>query len=160
MSWQHHCVFLTSVEPHSRWHLSHNLYLGCPGIPVVSKRHKVTSADHPIQINGRWPHPIAMSGMLLHPLIAHLWRLAALPSLEGLFLHVLICCSHSFSSPWWHSQWLNNLLHGVDSHFYLCSSPGPINWTPHAKLNVLCFAIEKPLIEQVPSKEQGCLLQP
>ena len=49
-------------------------------------------------------------------------------------------------------------LHDVDCHFYLHSSPSPINRTPQAKLNILCIAIGKPLLEQAPLKEQDCLI--
>ena len=83
-----------STECHSRWHLWPNFLLDCLGIPAASERHKVTNADHHIQMNRRWPHPITMSGMLLHPWISCLWRLASVPSLRGLFLHMLICWSH------------------------------------------------------------------
>ena len=48
-------------------------------------------------------------------------------------------------------------LHGVNGHVHLCSSPGPTDWTTQAEPNIPCIAIEEPLLEGKPSKEQDCL---
>ena len=51
-------------------------------------------------------------------------------------------------------------LHHIYSHFYLCCSPGPINWTCQAEFNILCTGMGEPLFAWSPSKKQdgfpGC----
>ena len=67
------------------------------------------------------------------------------PSGFSFLLHASV---HSSSVPY---------LHSVSSHFYLCSSPSLITWTPQAEFNIICISIRNPLFVQAPSKKQDCL---
>ena len=50
-------------------------------------------------------------------------------------------------------------LHCICSHFHLCCSPGPINWTCQAKSNIPCTCIGEPHFARLSSKEQDCFPQ-
>ena len=61
----------------------------------------------------------------------------------------------SSSSPWQHPQYLDGLLVlFLQPLEHLHCSPGPINWTCQAELNVPCICIGMPLFVWSSSKEQ------